>query len=57
MARKGYLLSSYIAIAISCVVAQNSNNAPHDILDYVDQLIGSSNGGWEFLTYSMIVES
>ncbi len=35
----------FVVTAFHLVTAQNSTNATYDVLDYVDQLIGSSNGG------------
>ena len=49
MARFGYLSVFLISVSVHYAVAQNSTNATYDVLDYVDQLIGSNNGGLSFL--------
>lgn len=41
-----------LAIFFCCVRAQNSTNSDYDVLQYVDQLIGSSNGGETDFTVS-----
>ena len=47
-----YLKALLVALMVAAashdaVAAQNSTNSTYDALDYVDQLIGSSNGGKE----------
>ncbi|CZR51712.1 probable alpha-1,2-mannosidase family protein [Phialocephala subalpina] len=45
MARSRGFSLLLVAAAIGSAVSQNSTNGTYDVLDYVDQLIGSSNGG------------
>jgi hypothetical protein len=45
MAFRGRLSALLIFTAIYGVVAQNATNTTYDVLGYVNQLIGSSNGG------------
>jgi hypothetical protein len=45
MAFRGRLSALLVLTAIYGTVAQNATNTTYDVLSYVNQLIGSSNGG------------
>jgi hypothetical protein len=45
MALRAPLSALLIIIAVYGAVAQNATNTTYDVLSYVNQLIGSSNGG------------
>lgn len=48
--RSEFTFSTFVlAFFLGFVFAQNSTNGTYDVLDYVDQLIGSANGGMNTL--------
>jgi hypothetical protein len=50
-----WLLANLLVVSVRLVTGRSASNTTFDVLDYVDQLIGSSNGGMSSIVWLSLI--